>query len=133
MTFKGITVWPKKWFFNKNGENQKTTEANFSIAERKYMYFSEECLSLMRSLMQIRSLLMQSFWMRCHTVHMLTQQCLQPHWLVPWSRHRSHMHILVHSPRLPGYIDVTPIILVILTMAGVFLDRPHTSEKKTDN
>ena len=37
------------------------------------------------------------------------------------------MCIPVHSPWLPGYIDVQ-IVLVILTMAGLFLDRPHVSE-----
>ena len=26
---------------------------------------------------------------------------------------------------LPGYTDVTQIVLVILTLAGLFLDRPH--------
>ena len=48
-----------------------------------------------------------------------------PHWLIQWSRHCSHMHIPVHSPWLPGYIDVAQTILVILTMAGLFLDRPY--------
>ena len=33
------------------------------------------------------------------------------------------MCIPVHSPWLPGYIDVTQTILT-LTMAGLFLDRP---------
>ena len=40
-----------------------------------------------------------------------------PKWLVQWSRHCSHMHIPVHSPWLPGYINVTQTILVILVMA----------------
>ena len=35
------------------------------------------------------------------------------------------MHIPVHSPRLPGYINVMQIILIILTMAGLFPDIPH--------
>ena len=35
------------------------------------------------------------------------------------------MLVLVHSPWLPGDIDVVQTILVILTMAGLFLDRPH--------
>ena len=34
------------------------------------------------------------------------------------------MHIPVHPPWLPGYIDTVETVLVILTMAGVFLDRP---------
>ena len=34
------------------------------------------------------------------------------------------MCILVTSPWLPGYMDVTQTILIILTMAGLFPDRP---------
>ena len=48
-----------------------------------------------------------------------------PHWLVQWSRHCSHMLIPVHSPWPAGYIDVLQTVLVIVTMAGLFLDRPH--------
>ena len=33
------------------------------------------------------------------------------------------MRITVHSPWLPGYIDVAQTVLVTLTMAGLFLDR----------
>ena len=47
------------------------------------------------------------------------------HWPVQWSHHCSPMHIPVHSPWLPGYIDVMQIILAILTTAGLFLDRPR--------
>ena len=32
------------------------------------------------------------------------------------------MHIQVHSPRLPGYIDVAQTVLTILTMIGLFPD-----------
>ena len=46
-----------------------------------------------------------------------------PHWLVQWSHHCSCMHIPVHSPWLPIYIDVTQTTLIILTMAGLFPDR----------
>ena len=46
-----------------------------------------------------------------------------PHWPVQWSHHCSHVHIPIHSPWLPGYIDVVQTIL-ILTMAVLFLDRP---------
>ena len=35
------------------------------------------------------------------------------------------MLIPVHSPWPPGYIDVTQTVLIILTMAGLFPDRPH--------
>ena len=48
-----------------------------------------------------------------------------PHWLEEWSRHCSHMHIAVQSSWLPGYITVVQTTLVILTMAGLFLDRLH--------
>ena len=47
-----------------------------------------------------------------------------PHWLVRWSCHCSCMLIPVPSPWLPGYINVMQTILVVLTMAGLFLDRP---------
>ena len=49
-----------------------------------------------------------------------------PHWLVQRSRHCSHVRIPVHSPWLPGYTDVVQTILVLI-IAGVFPDRPHTS------
>ena len=86
----------------------------------------EECSSLMQNLMQIR-------WPP-HSVilnAMATQYTrsfsgvYRPHWLVQWSRHCSHMCIAVHSPWLLGYTDVVQTVLVILTVAGLFLDRPH--------
>ena len=46
------------------------------------------------------------------------------YWLAQWSRHCSCMHIPVHPPWLPGYMDVMQILLVILTMAALFPDRP---------
>ena len=55
-----------------------------------------------------------------------------PHWLVQCSHHCSHMHIPVHSPWLPGYIDVAQTVLVILTMAGLFPDRPYIYPHFTD-
>ena len=80
----------------------------------------EECSTLIPSLMQIR----------CSTCSvilnvMLTQQCLQWPPLVQWSHHCLHMCIPVHSPWLPGYIDVTQTILIILTLAWLFLERPY--------
>ena len=86
----------------------------------------EECSSLMQNLMQIR----------CSTCSvilnvMATQYTCSlsgfyhPHWLVQWSHHCSHIHIPVLSPWLPGYINVAESALVILTIAGLFLDRPH--------
>ena len=59
-----------------------------------------------------------------------------PHWLVQWSRHCSHMCIPAHSPWLPCYIDIVHTIFIILTMAGLFLDRPRipkwTIDKSND-
>ena len=48
-----------------------------------------------------------------------------PHWLAEWSHHCSRMHIPVHSPWMPGYTSVVQIVLLILTTAGLFPDRPH--------
>ena len=86
----------------------------------------EECASLTQNLMQFccstRSVILNV---------MVTQYTLslnsiyRPHWLVQWSYHRSCMCIPVHSPWLPGYIDVTQTVLIILTMAGLFPDRHH--------
>ena len=51
----------------------------------------------------------------------------RPHCLVQWSCCCSHMHIPVHSPWLPGYMDVAQTILIIITMVGLFLDNhPQT-------
>ena len=63
-----------------------------------------------------------------HTVHMLTQR-LPPRWLVQWSHHCSHMRIPVYFPWLWGYIRVMKTVLITLTMAGIFPDRPHRSEE----
>ena len=49
----------------------------------------------------------------------------RPHWLVQWSCHCSHMCIPVPSPWLPGYSGVVEILLVMLTMAGLFPYRPR--------
>ena len=38
------------------------------------------------------------------------------------------MHIPIHSPWLPGYIDVAKTILIILTVTWLFLDGPCTSK-----
>ena len=60
-----------------------------------------------------------------HTVHMLTQWHLPP---PRTSAVKSSLFMPGHSsplPQLPGYIYVTPTVLVVLTMAGLFLGRPH--------
>ena len=58
-----------------------------------------------------------------HTAHTLTQRCPLPCWLVQWNHHCSCMCIPVHSPWLPGYINVAQTAFVRVTMAGLFLDR----------
>ena len=81
----------------------------------------EECSSLTQNLMQIhcstRSVILNE--MTPQYTCSLSGVYL-PHLLVLWSRHCSHMHIPVHSPWLPGYINVARTVLVILTMAGLF-------------
>ena len=86
----------------------------------------EECSSLIQKLMQIRCSAHSVTW------NVTATQCTcslngiyRPHWLVQWSRHCSCMCIPVHSPWLPGYMDVVQTILFMLTMAGLFLDRSH--------
>ena len=60
-----------------------------------------------------------------HTVHMLIKQCLLPPLTsAVKSSLFTHAHS-VHSSWLPGYINVIQTILVIFTMAVLFLDRPH--------
>ena len=57
-----------------------------------------------------------------HTVHMLTQQHLPPPLTSTVKLSCSPMLIPVHSPWLPGHIDVKHTVLVILTMAVLSLD-----------
>ena len=88
-----------------------------------WLVSTEQCLSLMQNLMQIHC----STWSAILNVMATQYTCSLssvycPHWLVQWSWHCSHMHIPVHSPWLPGYIDVMQIALVMLTMAGLLLD-----------
>ena len=45
-----------------------------------------------------------------------------PHWIVRWSHHCSHVCIPVHSPWLPGCIDVVQTVLTILTTSWLFPD-----------
>ena len=85
-----------------------------------------QCASLMQNLMQIHCSALSVI------LNAMTTQCTcslsgiyHPHWLVQWSHYCSHMYISVHSPWLPGYIDVTQTIVNMLTVAGLFLDRPH--------
>ena len=86
----------------------------------------EECSSLMQKLMQIpcstHSLILN---VRATQYTCSHNGVYCPYWLVQWSRHCSHIHIPVHPPWLPGYVNITQTVLTILTMAGLFLDRPH--------
>ena len=68
----------------------------------------EECSSLMQNLIQIHcsthsvflNLMSTQYTYSLNDIYLL-------HWLVPWSRHYSQMHILIFSSWLPGYINVT--------------------------
>ena len=88
-----------------------------------------ECTRLLQNLMQIlcstRSVILNVTTIQ-YTCSLNSVYC--PYRLVLWNCHRSCMHIPVHSPWLPGYIDVVQTVLIILTMAGLFLDRPHVSK-----
>ena len=85
----------------------------------------EECSSLTQTLMQIHCFthsIILNVTATQYTCSLNSFYC--PHWLVQWGCHYSHMHIPVHSPWLPGYINVAQTILIILTTAGFFPDRP---------
>ena len=45
-------------------------------------------------------------------------------WLVQWSCHCLRISIPVHSPWLPGYMNILQTVFIILIMAGLFPDRP---------
>ena len=87
----------------------------------------EECSSLTQNLMQI-------CYSTCSVILNATATqytcslngVYRPHWLVQWSHHCSRMCIPVHSPWLPGYINVSKTVRLIVTMAGLFPDRPCT-------
>ena len=92
------------------------------------MVSTEECLSLTQILMQIHSSACSVILNVTATQYTCSlSDVYHPHWLVQWSRHCSHMRVPVHSPWLPGHIDVTQTILITLTMAALFPDRPRMS------
>ena len=89
----------------------------------------EECSSLTQNLMQIHCFTPSVILNVMATQYTCSLSGIyHPHWLVQWSCHCSHMCIPVHSPWLPGYINVAQTILVILTVAGLFPDRPCMKE-----
>ena len=130
-----FNVWPKNSAWDMVHEQARCRDeaANHELpitaAFESCDISTEEHSSLTQNLMQI-----------CCSIHsvilntMATQYTCSlngiycPHWLVQWSRHCSRMCIPVHSPWLPGYINVAQTILVILTMAGLFLGRPRTQK-----
>ena len=86
----------------------------------------EESSSLMQNLMQIRCSALSVILNATATQYTCSLHSVyNPHWLEQWSHHCSCMHILVHSPWLPGYINVLQTILIILTMAALFPDILH--------
>ena len=105
--------------------HQLSIAAAFWIIWRVSM---EESSSFMQNLMQI-------FCSTCSVILNVTATQVTcslysvycPQWLVQWSCHFLHMHIPVHSLRVPGYIDVMPTTLIISTMLRLFLGRPHIS------
>ena len=92
--------------------------------------FTKECSSLMQNLMQICCSICSVILNALATLYTYSfNNVYCSHWLVQWSLPCSPMHIPVHSLWLPGYIDVVQTILIILTMAGPFLDRPYMSKE----
>ena len=86
----------------------------------------EECSSLMQNLIQIPCPTHSVILNVTATKYTCSPNNIYfPHWLVQWSSPCSCMCIPVHSPWLPGYIDVAQTILIMLTMAGLFPDTPH--------
>ena len=80
---------------------------------------AEECSSLPQNLMQICCSTHSVIWMQWpHSTHAQSVASYQPHWLVQWSHHCSHLSIPVHSSWLPGYSFVLQTIFIILTLAG---------------
>ena len=105
------------------GPQLPTAEAFWLI----WIVSSEECSSLMQNSMQTPCSAHSATWNAVTTQYTCSLKGIYycPHWLVQWSHHCSGIGIPVHSPCLLGYIDVMQTILVILTMAGLFLESPH--------
>ena len=107
---------------NENANHQLPTAVAFWMI---WIVSTEECSTLIQNLMQIH----------CSTPSVIlnvtaTQYTCSlngvyhPHWLVQWSHQCSCKCIPVHFSWLPGYIDIVQSILIILTMAGLFPDKP---------
>ena len=86
---------------------------------------AEECSSLMQNWMEICCSTCSVILNRTATQYTCSLNGIYcPHWLVQWSCYCLSMGIPVHSFWLPGYTDVVQTLLLILTMAGLFLYRP---------
>ena len=86
----------------------------------------EECSRLTQSLMQIHCSAHSIILNATTTQYTCSLNGVyHPHWLVQWSRHCPRTCIPVCSPWLPGYIDATQSVLVILILGVLFLDRTH--------
>ena len=86
----------------------------------------EECSSLMHNLMRIccsTCSVILNVTATQYTCSFNSVYC--PHWLVQWNHHCPLMSIPVHSPWLPGYVNVVLTVLFILTITGIFVDKPH--------
>ena len=84
----------------------------------------EECSSFMENVMQIHCSTCSVILNVMATQYTCSHNSVyHPHWWEQWDHHCSCMPISVHSPWMPGYINITQTILVILTMAGLFVDR----------
>ena len=89
---------------------------------------TEECSSLTQNLMQIHCSTRSVILNATATQYTCSLSGVShPHWLVQGSRHCSRICIPVHPPWLPSYINVKHTILITLTMAGLFPDRPIMS------
>ena len=85
----------------------------------------EESSSLMQNLIQIHCSTHSVILNETATQYTCSLNGIyHPHWLV--SCHCSCMSIPGHSPWLPGYINATYTVLILI-MAGLFPDRPHLS------
>ena len=86
---------------------------------------TEECSRLMQNVMQILCSACSVFLNVMAPQYTCSLSGIyHPQWLMQWSCHCSCVCIPVHSPWLPGYIDVMQTVFIILTMAGLLQDRP---------
>ena len=91
-------------------DHQLPITVSFSII---WIVLMEECSSLTKNLMQIHCCPCSVILNVTPTQYTCSHNSVySSHWLVQWSCHCSHMCIPVHSPWLPGYINVTQTVLI---------------------